>query len=413
MVFRIDSPGSQADVNGAGKRGFVNGDVAADVRGTLLDEAWLNMLQEELAAPIEASGGVLIKGLNTQLLDAIRRLSLPIALSNWSGMVIFGSAFSVEGAFKRPSNGRVLVWTPGGASSELRTSDDGGNSWTNRTKGATASLFQMADSGSVLVSGSSTSGNVHRSTDGGNTWAHSATSGLSQALIGCVWVPTLNLFVGGSSTNIYTSPDGLAWTLAQNLGVGEGVTRLIWTGTAIIGVSAATGKIWRSTNGTLWTSISYGVQASVSATRILRELAVNNVSGRVIAVGYDSTDNTRGIATISDDHGLTWSPATALGGGLASLNLSTGPLPSTNINARAAGGLCCDGTTKEWCMFFDGGSILTSNDDGETWQRRVVPFGNIGSPAGSSGYIASVLARRCLAGFTSVGNGPLASLNRS
>jgi hypothetical protein len=49
---------------------FSDGDLGLGVQGTVLDDDWLNAVQEEIAGVIEACGIALVKGTNTQLIAA-------------------------------------------------------------------------------------------------------------------------------------------------------------------------------------------------------------------------------------------------------------------------------------------------------------------------------------------------------
>ncbi|MGI5862879.1 MAG: hypothetical protein ACOX6T_12580 [Myxococcales bacterium] len=51
---------------------FSDGSEVTGVPGTLVDAAWLNAVQEELATAIEGLGGTLTKGTNTQLRDLLK-----------------------------------------------------------------------------------------------------------------------------------------------------------------------------------------------------------------------------------------------------------------------------------------------------------------------------------------------------
>jgi len=68
MVFRIDSPGSQAGA-------WVGGSPFAAVRGTVISPDWMNALQEELCTLVENEGLALSKLDATQVRQAILRLA--------------------------------------------------------------------------------------------------------------------------------------------------------------------------------------------------------------------------------------------------------------------------------------------------------------------------------------------------
>jgi hypothetical protein len=66
-MHRTDAPNHAANL-------FVDSDPVGGTPGTVVDDDWLNAVQEELVAAIQASGITLAKGTNTQLRDAIKRL---------------------------------------------------------------------------------------------------------------------------------------------------------------------------------------------------------------------------------------------------------------------------------------------------------------------------------------------------
>lgn len=75
-MHRIDTPTAQVDKFGAGKNGFAAGNPQTGTPATDLDEAFFDMLQEELAAVVESSGAALDKTKHNQLLTALKALLL-------------------------------------------------------------------------------------------------------------------------------------------------------------------------------------------------------------------------------------------------------------------------------------------------------------------------------------------------
>lgn len=143
-MHRIDTPTAQKDKFGAGKNGFTRGNPQTGTPATELDDDYFDMLQEELAGVVEATGTALDKSKNNQLLTALKSLLLsrahPFAdikgdgtaavaeaLANlglgeaakrgvWggSGDVTAAGGFSlgVTGAFKLPT-GTIVQWDEG------------------------------------------------------------------------------------------------------------------------------------------------------------------------------------------------------------------------------------------------------------------------------------------------------------
>ena len=74
MVHRIDTSTAGADVNGPGRKGFINGNATTATPPTRFSAAWCNDIQENLCRVIEAAGIVLVKGDYGQLTAAIQFL---------------------------------------------------------------------------------------------------------------------------------------------------------------------------------------------------------------------------------------------------------------------------------------------------------------------------------------------------
>lgn len=74
MAHRIDTPNKAADLFGAGKHGFRDGDKANGISATDMDAAYFNDLQENYLGVIEGAGIALVKGDYTQLRQAITKM---------------------------------------------------------------------------------------------------------------------------------------------------------------------------------------------------------------------------------------------------------------------------------------------------------------------------------------------------
>lgn len=69
---RIDTATKFANLFGAGKHGFRDGNKAAGIAPTAFNAAWVNSVQEEIAAVVEAAGSGLDAANNGQLLAALK-----------------------------------------------------------------------------------------------------------------------------------------------------------------------------------------------------------------------------------------------------------------------------------------------------------------------------------------------------
>ena len=75
-MHRIDTPTAQKDKFGVGKNGFTRGNPQTGTPATDLDDDYFDMLQEELAGVVEATGVNLEKSKHNQLLTALKALLL-------------------------------------------------------------------------------------------------------------------------------------------------------------------------------------------------------------------------------------------------------------------------------------------------------------------------------------------------
>ena len=76
IMHRIDTPTAQKDKFGVGKNGFTAGNPQTGTPATDLDNDYFDMLQEELAGVVEATGVNLDKSKHNQLLTALKALFL-------------------------------------------------------------------------------------------------------------------------------------------------------------------------------------------------------------------------------------------------------------------------------------------------------------------------------------------------
>lgn len=73
-MHRIDTPTAQVDKFGLGKNGFTRGNPQTGTPATELDDDYFDMIQEELAKVVEATGVELDKEKHDQLLTALKYL---------------------------------------------------------------------------------------------------------------------------------------------------------------------------------------------------------------------------------------------------------------------------------------------------------------------------------------------------
>ncbi|UQQ22417.1 phage tail protein [Citrobacter portucalensis] len=112
-MHRIDTPTAQKDKFGAGKNGFTRGNPQTGTPATDLDDDYFDMLQEELAGVVEATGVNLEKSKHNQLLTALKALLLsrahPFADIKADGSAAIAEALSNLG-LDVVVNGGSQVW---------------------------------------------------------------------------------------------------------------------------------------------------------------------------------------------------------------------------------------------------------------------------------------------------------------
>ncbi|HHT8275564.1 TPA: hypothetical protein ACT2RL_004218 [Citrobacter braakii] len=117
-MHRIDTPTAQKDKFGAGKNGFTRGNPQTGAPSTDLDDDYFDMLQEELAGVVEATGVNLDKSKHNQLLTALKALLLsranPFADIKADGAAAVSTALSNLGLHETgfatfTSSGRFIV----------------------------------------------------------------------------------------------------------------------------------------------------------------------------------------------------------------------------------------------------------------------------------------------------------------
>ncbi|HDS8579969.1 TPA: carbohydrate kinase [Klebsiella variicola] len=114
-MHRIDTPTAQKDKFGAGKNGFTRGNPQTGTPATDLDNDYFDMLQEELAGVVEASGVNLEKSKHNQLLTALKALLLsrahPFADIKADGAAAIAEALSnldLVGGLSTATVGRLI-----------------------------------------------------------------------------------------------------------------------------------------------------------------------------------------------------------------------------------------------------------------------------------------------------------------
>jgi hypothetical protein len=118
LAYRVDN-GTQAAVlptpAAAGTGGFfTEGSAAGGIPATIVDNDWLNMVQEEIAGVVLAASIALSKGTNTQLLTALKKL-----------FQAAGSYVNMGGGIGQTNNQVDIGWSTTGLKATVDTTDLG------------------------------------------------------------------------------------------------------------------------------------------------------------------------------------------------------------------------------------------------------------------------------------------------
>lgn len=355
-MHRIDTEGAVANLNGSGKNGFKNRNLATGQKATVLDAAFLNATQEEVAAAITSAGGTLVKTVTNQLLDAVYRTRQLELLGHFLGQS-GGSANELWGAATNLNDRTIFV----GASGTIQTSDDFTQStciFTSRTPAGSYTGqwggVALTDAGVAVAVGQNPNTNgMQRSTDSGNTWAAATTvPGSTPQQRAVAYSPSLNRFVScGDSNSIRTSDDGgVTWvtrTAAAGTNGSSSLTSVVWTGTYFF-IVGTIGNVQRSADGITWTSLGINTTA-----RNHRACAWDPVSG-ILVIVTNSATNAR--VFITADQGTTFSAETVL---------DSSPVSFTGTSAMSA---VCGYDRVFLCANISG--QVASSHDGLTWTRQ-------------------------------------------
>lgn len=267
-----------------------------------------------------------------------------------------------------------------GLTGKIYTSDNQGETWTERSSGVTGN-FQGAAWGPVggpngtFVVASSNGNSTRYSTDGGVTWL--AVTGVGANGFNDVKFANGLFVLVGLGGVVYTSIDGAAYTAATNTNTTSnlnGVAYDVISGTWA--ACASGGVIIVATNPAgIWTNYNNATTPSTGQTGNFNEIEFFNGNFHAVTVGGNVTRFTPAVISFT------------------TTNLGTNST-LTGISSNAAGTL----------MIVTGaGGVLSSTTDGLTYTPRAsngqtilgVAYGNgvymfAGSPAQGSGYFATI-----------------------
>ncbi|HBM8993521.1 TPA: hypothetical protein L0122_001057 [Citrobacter freundii] len=147
-MHRIDTPTAQKDKFGAGKNGFTRGNPQTGTPATDLDDDFFDMLQEEMAGVVEASGIALDKSKRNQLLASLNNLFLS-RTADIPGRLLNVKVISASGTYTPTAGTKsIIVESIGG----------GGASGNLTATGATENAISAAGSNGAYAKARYTSG---------------------------------------------------------------------------------------------------------------------------------------------------------------------------------------------------------------------------------------------------------------
>ncbi len=231
-MHRIDTPSASANANGTGRAGFTDGDPGTTPR-TIVDDDWLNAVQEEPATVIERSGQTLIKVNKSQLWNAIE---LPRLFGAFSGLVAAGATYTA-------ATGIAIISRP--------------NRYLNAYHAGTAGGGQNSDINYATVKTNSFF--VNGNSAGAATGAFTSVAGYQSIADS----NNYQIFVAVSSAGVWyraraAGGGNASYTGNGTIGGGPNLQKIVWDAVNARWWAVGPGGIWRAPDAdTLtWTQIS-------------------------------------------------------------------------------------------------------------------------------------------------------------
>jgi photosystem II stability/assembly factor-like uncharacterized protein len=262
-------------------------------------------------------------------------------------------------------------------------SPDGGNTWKVIYPGTPATLRSLWFVYENLGFAVGHSGAIVRTTDGGNTWAQSPLVVSSTLLSVCFSDAMVGTAVGEAGTVLRTTDGGVNWSV-QNSGTVASLKGVGFS-SRMNGIAVgASGLILRTTDGGVtWVQQTSGTTASLNSVLVLDNNASVAVGdgGTIIRTtnGGSSWIATGSVWAFGNLHSLRLGASShlfALGDGGVFSSSDGGALWS---KAASVSGNDLSFQNEAGVIVGQLGSILVTNDGGETWSQKRTDVTNSGT----------------------------------
>lgn len=308
-MHRIDTPTRLIDANGAGKDGFRNG-TAPLIPPTAMNASFFNDLQEEVCNAITNEGIALVAGTQTQLVSALDRRMMRMAIANLTQQTNGGNFDLYAIAYRPQTNADdvafVAVGQADGVNAYMVTSPDG-HQWQERSNPKNFGLNAVCYGNGLWVAVGAQDGTdsyIVTSPDG-ITWTERANP-KNVVLLSVTYAAGVYVAVGSSDVTdayVLSSTDGSTWTERTNP---RNVTlrSVVHNGTLFVagGQDDLTDcYLITSPDGTTWTERTTPKRASIQSIAY----------GNGIHVAYADASGGFGIGLFTSPDGITWTDVTA------------------------------------------------------------------------------------------------------
>ena len=256
-----------------------------------------------------------------------------------AGDLIYGTGSDAASRLAIGTAGQVLTVNSGATAPEWAEPASTGITWTQRKAagelGITSVRGATYTNSKWVIWGTDSSSNqkIAYSSDGIN-WTAVSPGGTTNALV-VHWSPLASLWIlGGSSGQLYTSPDLDTWTSrTSNMGASD-INDITENGSIIVAVGES-GAVATSTDGTTWTARTSNLSGNL--TRI-----VWGAADGIFCIAGNSQTASNGATTSSD--GITWTAQT-VGTSIGHIFYVDGVFYGFSGTTSAAGRYSNDGAT--------------------------------------------------------------------